>query len=394
MDYRVMKRPMFKMGGPTSGGTGITSGLDTPKRGLVDEPGSYAGIEDFSNLGTSSEMEKILMNKMINRDQNYSSMMGMPKLNAIGSIATNVLPNIERGGLKGIVDILKDPNTINAAIQGLSQTKNLELQRDNQKLKDMAAIISMKQGREKLDKEDERYEETFEFGKEKFLFDKEKFEKTYDLKLEEIDIARTKVNKESDRELRARFGQEADALIAEYGSLEKMPPEILSQYERKQKIALGTGFKTKQEAKVEALKAVSRLTDLESIGMKKFNELVEQYASSIYYGTSVENNAEGGRVGRAMGGGFDMGQEQPMQATQTMAPEPEMMPQGGGQDMGEDPFTILRQRLPQEISDEVVSLIAYNKIAFQDFANIQDQDDVDLFNQKYNVQLVVDMASR
>ena len=61
MDYKVMKRPMFKMGGPTSGGTGITSGLDTPKRGLVDEPGSYAGIEDFSNLGTSSEMEKILM---------------------------------------------------------------------------------------------------------------------------------------------------------------------------------------------------------------------------------------------------------------------------------------------------------------------------------------------
>ena len=68
MDYRVMKRPMFKMGGPTSGGTGITSGLEKPKRGLVDEPGSYAGIKDFSNLETSSEMEKILMNRMINRD--------------------------------------------------------------------------------------------------------------------------------------------------------------------------------------------------------------------------------------------------------------------------------------------------------------------------------------
>ena len=31
---RVLKRPMFRMGG--SSGTGITSGLDTPKRGLVD----------------------------------------------------------------------------------------------------------------------------------------------------------------------------------------------------------------------------------------------------------------------------------------------------------------------------------------------------------------------
>jgi hypothetical protein len=45
MDYKVMKRPMFKMGGPTSGGTGITSGLDTPKRGLVDGPGGYAGFD-------------------------------------------------------------------------------------------------------------------------------------------------------------------------------------------------------------------------------------------------------------------------------------------------------------------------------------------------------------
>ena len=62
-----------------------------------------------------------------------------------------------------------------------------------------------------------------------------------------------------------------------------------------------------------------------------------------------------------MGGGMDMGQEQAMPAAQTTAPGPEMMPQGGGQDMGEDPFQILRARLPREIPDEVVTLIAYNK---------------------------------
>jgi len=116
-------------------------------------------------------------------------------------------------------------------------------------------------------------------------------------------------------------------------------------------------------------------------------------ATEMYY--KIKNKkADGGRINKAMGGGFDMGQEQVMPAAQTMASGPEMMPQGGGQDMGQDPFMILRERLPAEIPDEVVSLIAYNKAAFQDFANIQDQDDVDLFNQKYNVQLVVDMASR
>jgi len=39
---RVLNRPMFRLGGSTSG---ITAGLDKPKRGRVDEPGSYQGID-------------------------------------------------------------------------------------------------------------------------------------------------------------------------------------------------------------------------------------------------------------------------------------------------------------------------------------------------------------
>ena len=42
---RVLRRPMFRGGIANSEGTGITSGLDTPKRGLVDGPGGYAGYE-------------------------------------------------------------------------------------------------------------------------------------------------------------------------------------------------------------------------------------------------------------------------------------------------------------------------------------------------------------
>ena len=41
---RILRRPMFRGGRVDSRGTGITSGLmDKPKRGLVDEPGGYAG---------------------------------------------------------------------------------------------------------------------------------------------------------------------------------------------------------------------------------------------------------------------------------------------------------------------------------------------------------------
>ena len=59
----------------------------------------------------------------------------------------------------------------------------------------------------------------------------------------------------------------------------------------------------------------------------------------------------------------------------------------------EDVFAALRRRLPQEITDDVVRLIAYNPEAFADFADISDQSDVDSFNEKYNVQLVLSVEN-
>ena len=40
---RILRRPMFRGGPVDSRGTGITTGLDQPKRGLVNEPGGYSG---------------------------------------------------------------------------------------------------------------------------------------------------------------------------------------------------------------------------------------------------------------------------------------------------------------------------------------------------------------
>ena len=50
----------------------------------------------------------------------------------------------------------------------------------------------------------------------------------------------------------------------------------------------------------------------------------------------------------------------------------------------------LRARLPREITNDVVTLISTSKSALlTDFANIQTQQDVDNFNQTYNVNLVL-----
>lgn len=49
----------------------------------------------------------------------------------------------------------------------------------------------------------------------------------------------------------------------------------------------------------------------------------------------------------------------------------------------------LRDRLPPEITDEVVSLLANNNEALQAFAYIRTQDDVNSFNARYGVNLVI-----
>ena len=87
--------------------------------------------------------------------------------------------------------------------------------------------------------------------------------------------------------------------------------------------------------------------------------------------------ASGGRAGYALG---EMVEEQ---FTETMAPEP--MAQS------DNPISYdqLRSRLPAEITDDIVELMANSAEALEDFAMISSQQDVDLFNQKYSVNLVL-----
>ena len=52
-------------------------------------------------------------------------------------------------------------------------------------------------------------------------------------------------------------------------------------------------------------------------------------------------------------------------------------------------FDTLRARLPKEIGDDIVRLIATSPEALEDFATIQTQQDVNNFNMKYDVELIL-----
>ena len=353
MNYKVMQRPMFKLGGKAaSQGTGITSGLDERVNYSDGAFGTGRSIEDLKGM----DLADLIALQTAGYDksmQGLSDMRDIVKLQTLGNLATNVLPNIERGGLSGVVDFFQNPMTTESAIKGLAGLKQVDLKEKELQGKGLDKFISGKIG------------------------------------LEKLDIARSKANKELDREIRLRLGNEAQILLDSVGGdKSKFTPSQFNEYERKMKISMGSGFLTESEAKAQAYQIASNIFDIDSIGNKRFMDEVEKIASSLYYGGRREKDASGGRVGRMMGS--PMTGEQPM--TNPMAVERKdvaMETQG----QGNDAYAMLRARLPQEIPDDVVRLIAYNKEAFADFASIKNQEDVSSFNQKYGVSMNIDVST-
>ena len=84
--------------------------------------------------------------------------------------------------------------------------------------------------------------------------------------------------------------------------------------------------------------------------------------------------AEGGRAG------FRFGTPKEPKMMESVAEQPK----GEVQDLS---YTELRARLPQEISNDIVMLLANSKQALLDFANIQTTEDIASFNQQYDVNL-------
>ena len=70
---RILRRPMFRGGPVDSRGSGITSGLDKPKRGLVNEPGGYAGEKSGMDF-LKSALNKYVLGKRFT-DPNFQSPM-------------------------------------------------------------------------------------------------------------------------------------------------------------------------------------------------------------------------------------------------------------------------------------------------------------------------------
>ncbi len=398
MNYKVMKRPMFKMGGKAnSQGTGITSGLDEKVNmaiggGVIkgQNMGAREGFADSNFLGTGmSEADFGALNpqglmdlqaSMLSKNTGRTNdMKDIIKLQALSSLASNVLPNIESGGFTAVTDFLKDPMTTQTAVKGLTGLKQIELAKQKADRERLSNLIANQM--------------QFKIGERGFELSKEQFEKNYDIKLEQLDINRAKALVKSATQLKLEAAQKSRKIFEDAGSIDNMTDTQKAEYYDLRGLL---GDLTPSKANQLAVNLIERQNEANAEsgmgrvlkrGSKEYSEAIEILTKQLL--TPVF--AEGGRVDRAMG--TPMMGEQPMNQGMGMAQTTKQDVAMETQGQGNNVYAMLRARLPQEVSDEVVKLIAYNKEAFADFASIKNQEDVSSFNEKYGVQLVIDVAT-
>ena len=78
-----------------------------------------------------------------------------------------------------------------------------------------------------------------------------------------------------------------------------------------------------------------------------------------------------------------------MGGTPLMEEMVEQIEETGPDQVADLTYNELRSRLPKQINNDIVALLANSKQALVEFANITTQQDVDNFNQLYNVDLVL-----
>ena len=401
MNYKVMQRPMFKLGGKAaSQGTGITSGLDEKTNysigGGVIQGQNMGAREGFNNPMTK-EIQDLMNQKSSNLTRQIGGLNNMRdiiKLQALGSLAGNVLPNIESGGLSAVTDFLKNPMTTQTAIQGLTGLKKIDLKRDELRTSRLDNLIKDKIGLK-----------TIMQGDEKFTFTKDQAIEKGERADRQLDIAEKKLLNKTATQIRYESGVSARKILTDNGvtNFEQLPSDLQREYLSLSSLS-GDTLSVADATKLAVTAVLRQQEEMnaeraeQGLGPKNFTEqefqtkqdfLTKQYLTGFTF--NRENDAQGGRVGRQMGSPM-MGEQPMAQAPQMMAPQQDVAMETK-QNSGNQVYAMLRSRLPQEVSDEVVQLISYNKEAFADFASIKNQEDVSSFNDKYGVQLVIDVAT-
>ena len=375
---RVLSRPMFRIGG--SAGTGITSGLDQPRKQYEKAGRVTQGLDPFV------------------RDvkQTYRRMGAMPTQSPL---AAGTLPGfLTQFGLN-LVSQTPGGNIFQtagmAAQEPFKQFQRGVAERgDTRAAINRAAIDQAFKMKQTADAADASMKKTqMLIDADIAALDQEHANEIEKIKLEATlgtGDATTYARKQAADAYEATFAPELERLNNLINDTED--PDLRGQYQTQKdallnKIIRGQqsiylGQKTDTEFSRDVILKIlqgaataGELEDAEGI-TNIFNAIAQIFPNyKEILGPDFklpQPMAKGGRAGYNVGG-----MTNPIATTQANAQV---------QDLS---FTELRSRLPESISNDVVNILANSKQALLDFANIRDQQDVDEFNQKYNVNLTI-----
>ena len=365
---RILKRPMFRRGG--SANDGITSGLDAPRQGYKEPTGRVLPFD----------MSKIVQDTVTQvQDPNiraaYQPYFQRPEGEGFNrflmDFGLNLMSTPPRGGFLST-----------AATAAKEPVKNLFDDLDAERMGKSAAeadlFKTLLQGNIDIAAEAAGGTTGKTYAK---------LEIANDIEQTMIDII--------ELQKRADAGEDVtDELNRKRARLDYLSKEN----------AVGKSLMQQTEFAEDVLKSIVKKLENEMIddpnnpgqkipkypdGDKDPRLLKEAYRQYAEFFASVpdkaeEEKADGGRAGYNVGGMTMQGEKPSAEETVTQQQLDSM-----SKDEDKIDYATLRARLPQQITDDIVRLIAASPEALEDFATIATQQDVDLFNQKYNVNLVL-----
>jgi len=370
MPGNLYKRPMFRKGGSAEGG--ITSGLQAPRQG-------YSTAGDVQKFDTNQNIAEFLKNASIGDQQRLVEQLYPQKPRTdyskrrLGDLMIDFGINIASqtpmgsgasGAISTALAAAKDPFERFKASRSQEellmdkQADNLDDRRAGMfksLIEGQSDILAEKSGSGRFRDEAAAAELRRIIPRLQELKEKRKNETLG----QGEDVELLQLQEEFNLYRKKDVGQDVLIDIFVKGKGERyLPNKIEEIYNADLKLGPDRKYKSQNDPQIEkdALDAIK----------KEIQELTSSYAS-------------GGRAGYAEG---EMVEEQ-VTETETMTPGP--MAQS------DNPISYdqLRARLPNEITDNIVELMANSAEALEDFAMISSQQDVDLFNQKYSVNLVL-----
>ena len=412
---KPLNRPMFRMGGKPDTNTGIVSGFETPRQKYDDgdhvhpHTGSATSQDVIDMLAIRADTDEkmsgmreeltnsYMSNVPAEKGFGFNDYMSLVKLGAGIAGAPN-----KGSGFKGFVS--SSAPAIGQFADDLSQNSSIKQARLDayNKEKRVAEQSLLKMDMENLSQSSLLGEKNF--------FDLKKLDITQQNAIDLLD----KENKNKLEQIRLDNDldkTEFEKMITTYETYSKVimtskdPQEIIDAYN-----AIGISLSkvvspvvSKFNATdvnniaISAKKMIQSNDALPQEGSPGYGVLLEQYIQSLsykkalgYLGLNLGNlneiveqarikEADGGRIGYANGSG-------PYEPGSGPNPDPGSPPimQANNQTVS---YQELRSRLPQEVSDQVVRLLANSEEALFIFANIETQEDIANFNQRFNADL-------